>query len=101
MVNPGMAIAKLSDSEIEARLGKVEGWSIENGKLNRTFRFADFVDAFGFMTQVALIAERINHHPEWSNVYSTVTIDLVTHECSGLSQRDFDFAEKVNELLEQ
>ena len=78
------------------RLG--EGWSIEEGKLTRSFQFADFVEAFGFMTMVAMTAERMNHHPEWSNVYRTVDVQLTTHEAGGITARDLELAEKMNAL---
>lgn len=73
-------------------------WSIQAGKLHQTFLFSDFVTAFAFMTQVALYAERANHHPEWSNVYNKVVIDLMTHETQGLSQRDFDLAHEISNI---
>lgn len=89
-------IQKLSDEEIQERLSKLPGWSIENGKLHRELKFGDFSEAFGFMARVALAAEAINHHPEWFNVWSTVRIDLTTHDAGGLSARDFDLASKIN-----
>lgn len=92
-------IKKLEDQEIQARLTALDDWALVDGKLQREIKFADFVQAFGFMSSVALIAEKLNHHPEWFNVYSTVRIDLQTHEVGGLSELDFTFAESVNELL--
>jgi 4a-hydroxytetrahydrobiopterin dehydratase len=65
----------------------------------RSFKFADFVEAFGFMTRVALLAEKADHHPEWSNVYNRVDILLTTHDCDGLSQRDLDLARKIDKLV--
>lgn len=94
-----MASEKLSADEIERRLGGLEGWSVEDGKLHRDFRFGDFVAAFGFMARVALLAESMNHHPEWSNVYNRVSIDLSTHDAGGISGLDFELAAKVNRLL--
>jgi 4a-hydroxytetrahydrobiopterin dehydratase len=85
-------VRKLSEEEIRARLADVPGWSVANGKLHRDFRFPDFVAAFGFMTSVALVAESRNHHPEWSNVYNRVVIDLSTHDVDGLSVADFELA---------
>ncbi len=87
-------------TEIETRLaalnaGRASPWRIVAGKLHKSFVFADFVAAFGFMTRVALIAERMNHHPEWSNVYRTVHIDLTTHDASGITDRDFDLAKAM------
>jgi 4a-hydroxytetrahydrobiopterin dehydratase len=89
---------KLSDSEITSHLSKLPKWKLENAKLHREYKFADFVQAFGFMSSVALIAESMNHHPEWFNVWSTVKIDLTTHDCGGISERDFALAEKMEEL---
>jgi 4a-hydroxytetrahydrobiopterin dehydratase len=89
---------KLSDEQIQVNLADVPGWSIEDGKLHRQFKFKNFIEAFGFMSRVALAAESMNHHPEWSNVYNTVTIDLVTHDVGGISENDFDLAGKISGL---
>ena len=75
------------------------GWELVAGKLHRELRFRDFVEAFGFMSRVALLAERANHHPEWSNVYRTVVIDLVSHDAGGVTERDVALAEAINGLL--
>ena len=71
-------------------------WHIEDGKLHREFRFSDFTGAFAFMTRVALVAERMNHHPEWFNVYNRVRIDLTTHDAGGLTTLDFELASFMN-----
>jgi 4a-hydroxytetrahydrobiopterin dehydratase len=71
---------------------------VVNGKLNRTFEFKSFVQAFGFMTKVAMEAEKMNHHPEWFNVYSTLKIDLVTHDIGGISNYDIKLAGVVSKL---
>jgi 4a-hydroxytetrahydrobiopterin dehydratase len=89
-------IAKLSDTEIEKRLSELSDWSIENGKLHRELKFADFNQAFGFMARVALAAEAMDHHPEWFNVYNAVRIDLTTHDAGGISERDFQLAAKIS-----
>ena len=73
-------------------------WEVKRERIQRKFIFKDFVAAFGFMTKVALLAEKMNHHPEWSNVYSTVTIELTTHDLGGLSNLDFNLAKAINEL---
>ncbi len=73
-------------------------WTIQEGRLTKTFEFRDFVQAFGFMTQVALLAEKHDHHPEWCNVYRRVTIALYTHEARGLTQKDFDLARAIEAL---
>ena len=82
----------LSDEEIRTRLADLPDWTLENGKLHREFRFADFVEAFGFMTSAALVAEKMDHHPEWSNVYATVVVDLTTHDAGGVTKLDFRLA---------
>lgn len=74
-------------------------WSIKDGKLYREFKFPDFVLAFGFMTEVAILAEKASHHPEWSNIYNSVVINLTTHEAGGISKRDFELAQKVSKLI--
>lgn len=94
-----MTIARLEPSEIAHALSLLPDWSLHEGKLHRRFKFDDFVSAFGFMTKVALIAERMNHHPEWSNVYNTVHIDLTTHDCGGLSARDVKLAGAINGIM--
>ena len=93
-----MAISKLSDKEIQSHLAALPDWSLEDGQLHRRFVFRDFVTAFGFMSQVALLAERADHHPEWSNTYKTVDIRLSTHEAGGISERDFTLAKEINAL---
>ena len=90
---------KLMDDEIASRLSSLDGWSLEAGKLHREFRFANFVEAFGFMTRAAIEAESMNHHPEWFNVYSKVVVDLTTHEAGGVSELDFRLAEIMNSLV--
>ena len=94
-----MAIEKLSADEIENRLGELDGWALRDGKLHKDYTFDDFVRAFGFMSSVALVAEAMNHHPEWFNVYNRVSIDLTTHDAGGLSRLDFEFAAKADALV--
>ncbi len=94
-----MAISKLSADEIQSRLGGLPDWSLEGEHLHRRFVFQNFVAAFGFMSQVALLAERADHHPEWSNTYKTVDIRLSTHEAGGISLRDFELAAAINAIL--
>ena len=88
----------LSDSEIESEVTKLPGWKLLNGKLNKSFEFEDFVEAFGFMTRVAMQAEKMNHHPEWFNVYNKVKIDLITHDVNGISNYDVKLASAVNKI---
>jgi 4a-hydroxytetrahydrobiopterin dehydratase len=90
---------KLSETEIEQQLQSVKGWSLANGKLHRAFECKDFVAAFGKMTQVALVAEQMNHHPEWFNVWNKIVIDLNTHSVQGISILDFQLAAKINEIF--
>lgn len=94
-----MSQEKLSPAEIERRLDALPGWVIDHHKLYRHFTFDDFVDAFGFMTRVALLAETMDHHPEWANVYNRVEIRLTSHDVGGISARDFTLAERINKLL--
>jgi len=89
---------KLSEDEIKNEMAKLKGWKIVDGKLNRTFEFADFNEAFGFMTRVAMEVEKLNHHPEWFNVYNRVKIELVTHDVGGLSNFDFKLANIINRI---
>jgi 4a-hydroxytetrahydrobiopterin dehydratase len=93
-----MKATKLSEAEIGGQLKKLKGWSLEQGKLHRTFEFRDFSQAFGFMTQVALAAEAMGHHPDWSNAWNKVAIDLTTHSAGGLTQNDFQLAAKIQEI---
>jgi 4a-hydroxytetrahydrobiopterin dehydratase len=89
---------RLSDAQIAERLRSVPGWTIAGGRLHRAFQFRDFGEAFGFMTRVALIAEKLDHHPDWSNAFNRVTIDLVTHDAGGLTELDFDLAARISAL---
>ncbi len=93
-----MARVKLSEVEIASRLPEVPGWELADGKLQRMFTFDNFVQAFGFMSSVALLAESMGHHPDWSNVYHQVTIGLNTHGVGGISQLDFDLAKQISDL---
>jgi 4a-hydroxytetrahydrobiopterin dehydratase len=93
-----MTTTKLTDSEIRQRLGQVPAWKLDGNKLRREFAFSDFVAAFGFMTRVALLAEKADHHPEWFNVYNKVRIELTTHDAGGLSERDFELATQIDKL---
>ena len=98
MYNHRMAVASLDPDEVSRRLAALNGWTVQAGKLHRTFTFTDFVAAFGFMTSVALVAERMNHHPEWHNVYNRVAVDLVTHDAGGITENDFALAAAMDRL---
>ena len=93
-----MKVPKLQPSEIELKLVQLNGWVIKDEKLYKRFTFANFSEAWGFMSQVALLAQELNHHPEWFNVYSRVDIHLTTHDAEGISERDFELAEKIDLL---
>lgn len=100
-----MSRALLDAGERDARLAELNAryggsWEIREGKLHRRFEFIDFVQAFGFMTRVALQAERLDHHPEWSNVYRTVVIDLATHDAGGITALDYELATRIEAVLE-
>jgi 4a-hydroxytetrahydrobiopterin dehydratase len=90
---------RLNEQEITEALAGLPGWTVRAGKLHRELKFGSFVEAFGFMTRAALIAERMNHHPDWRNVYASVTIDLHTHDVDGLTALDFELARSLNVLL--
>ncbi|MFN3927522.1 MAG: 4a-hydroxytetrahydrobiopterin dehydratase [Pseudanabaenaceae cyanobacterium] len=94
-----MSVAKLSPAELSSALAQLGGWSVVNEKLHKEFKFADFVTAFGFITRVAIAAEKMDHHPELFNVYSTVKIDLTTHDAGGISQKDIELAQKIDALV--
>jgi len=93
-----MVIAALDSDEISRRLPGVPGWVLRDGRLHRSYLFADFVDAFGFMTRAALVAERLNHHPDWSNVWNRVEVVLHTHDANGLTALDFELACAMDRL---
>ncbi len=89
---------KLSETEIRGTLGKLPGWSLLGGKLHREYRFPDFVHAFGFMATAAIAIEAMGHHPEWSNVWNSVTVDLTTHDAGGVTAKDAALAEKLEAI---
>ncbi|MGE5152693.1 MAG: 4a-hydroxytetrahydrobiopterin dehydratase [Bdellovibrio bacteriovorus] len=90
-----------ASEEALARLnaGVAVPWSLAEGKLHKVFVFQDFVHAFGFMTSAALVAESMNHHPEWCNVYNRVTVDLRTHDAGGITELDFALARRLEDLV--
>ena len=96
-----MAVARLTDDEREDLLRAHPDWSLarEGAAIERTFKFADFNEAFGFMTRVALLSDKADHHPEWFNVYNRVEITLTTHDADGLSRRDADMAKAIDALV--
>jgi 4a-hydroxytetrahydrobiopterin dehydratase len=97
----GLVMAKtptLTRQEIDDALARLDGWRLVEGKLHRELCFDSFVHAFGFMASVALVAESMNHHPEWRNVYDRVSIDLTTHDAGGISHKDVALAERIDAL---
>ena len=93
-----MAAHLLSATECDALLAQRPDWSVLQGKLHRYLQFADFSEAFGFMARVALLAEAMGHHPEWSNVWNRVSVDLVTHDLGGISSFDQQMAERIDAM---
>lgn len=93
-----MAAVPLTADQIAALPQNLPNWTLVGGKLRRELRFGDFVEAFGFMARVALIAEAMGHHPEWSNVWNRVTIELTTHDTGGLSDLDLQLAQRIDAL---
>jgi 4a-hydroxytetrahydrobiopterin dehydratase len=93
-----VAETKLAKSEVATALRKVKGWSVKKGNLHRVFEFKDFSAAFGFMARAALAAEKMDHHPDWSNSWNKVTVDLSTHSAGGLTKNDFELAAKMQQI---
>lgn len=93
-----MSNDRLDEAAVRERLEGTPEWTLDGGQLYRRFEFEDFVRAFGFMSSVALAAERLNHHPDWNNSYKTVEIRLSSHDVGGLSERDFRLARRIDEL---
>ena len=89
---------KLDAAAVLVRLGTIPGWTVEDEKLRRAFEFDDFAQAFAFMTGSALRAEKLDHHPEWFNVYNRVVVDLATHDAGGITELDFTLARSMNAL---
>ncbi len=96
-----MATQKLATPDVQAALGRLSGWGLANGKLHREYRFADFPHAFGFMATAAVMIEAMGHHPEWSNVYNRVTVDLVTHDAGGVTAKDLELAQKLEGIAQK
>ena len=87
---------KFSGSELKDALVTLPGWSVVNAKLHKEYKFPDFIHAFGFMATAAIAIEKMNHHPEWFNVYNRVTVDLTTHDAGGISSKDVDLAKLLD-----
>lgn len=94
-----MTRRKLNQEEIETAVAKLSGWQVQDGKLHKTFKFDSFAQAIGWMMSVAVEANKLDHHPEWSNVYNRVTVNLVTHDLDdSISSWDVELAQKMEEL---
>src|ERR1700682_4466751 len=95
-------IKKLTPDELSKLLAELKHWQLseDSRAIHRSFKFADFNEAFGFMTRVAIKAQEMNHHPEWFNAYSTVEITLSTHEAGGLTERDIELARFIDEVAQ-
>ena len=89
---------KLNDTDIADRLNSVQGWELVDGKLHRDYKFGNFVQAFAFMTGAAIEAEKMNHHPEWFNVYNRVDVTLATHDAGGVTARDIKLAAAMDRI---
>jgi 4a-hydroxytetrahydrobiopterin dehydratase len=89
---------KFSDPELKKALAVLKGWTVVSGKLHKEYKFADFIHAFGFMATAALAIEKMEHHPEWFNVYNRVTVDLTTHDAGGITSKDAELAKTLDEI---
>ncbi|MEZ5143572.1 MAG: 4a-hydroxytetrahydrobiopterin dehydratase [Acidimicrobiales bacterium] len=96
---PDVLTDVLTDDELTARLGDLDGWEVVDGRLQRELRFADFSEAFAFMTRVAMIAEKLNHHPDWSNSWNRVVIDIVSHDAGGITGGCVELASRIDRLV--
>lgn len=94
-----MNAPRLSEQEISVEVSKLAGWSSERGKLHRVFTCKDFIHAWGFMSSCALVAEAMGHHPEWTNVWNRVTVDLSTHDAGGITTKDVELARRMNQIF--
>lgn len=94
-------MAKLSETDLTAAVEALPGWSIKNGKLHREYEFPDFVHAFGFMATAAIAIEAMEHHPEWSNSWNQVVVNLTTHDAGGITAKDILLAGKLEELAKR
>ena len=93
-----MGAARMSDGEVRDALGRLDGWSVVGGKLHKEYEFDTFNRAFGFMARASMEIEKMNHHPEWRNVYNRLTVDLVTHDAGGITENDVKLAGILDSL---
>jgi 4a-hydroxytetrahydrobiopterin dehydratase len=92
---------KMTDADVEAKIAQLPGWSFKDGQLHREYKFPDFGHAFGFMATAAPSIEKADHHPEWTNVYNRVTVNLSTHDAGGITQKDFDLAKLLEAIAKK
>ncbi len=92
-------MSTLSEIEINMRLSTMEGWEYENNAIHTSLEFDNFKDAFTVMTRIAFEAERLNHHPDWANVYNTLSISLSTHDAGGVTEKDIELAKIIDALV--
>ncbi|HEX9319313.1 MAG TPA: 4a-hydroxytetrahydrobiopterin dehydratase [Nitrososphaeraceae archaeon] len=90
---------RLDEKKLQEEVNKLEGWAVKQGRLSKSFKFPNFVKAFGFMTQVAIEAEKMDHHPDWTNVYNQVEINLVTHDAKAITTNDLRLANIIESIL--
>jgi len=90
---------KLNEEQIAIQLKSLNGWNYKGDAIEKKFAFKDFNEAFGFITRIALLAEKVNHHPEWTNVYNKLTIKLNTHDAGGVTKKDIDMANEIEIFL--
>jgi 4a-hydroxytetrahydrobiopterin dehydratase len=90
---------KLNENQIQEKLSNISGWSYENGSITKSYKFKNFKEAFATMSRIAFECEAQNHHPNWENVYNSLTIKLNTHDVDGLTQKDFDLATAIEEII--
>lgn len=93
-----MGIARMAEGDIRDALGRLDGWSVKDGKLHKQYEFDSFNKAFGFMSRASMEIEKMNHHPEWCNVYSRLTVDLTTHDAGGITENDVRLAGILDSL---
>lgn len=89
----------LSETEIQEKMKTIDGWEYQNNAIHTNLEFDNFKDAFSVMTRIAFEAEKMNHHPDWSNVYNTLSISLSTHDVDGLTEKDFELAKIIDALV--
>ncbi len=92
---------KLTEAQLQSALSQLPNWSIQEAKLHREYQFADFAQAIGFITTAAIRIEKIDHHPEWFNVYNRVRVDLTTHSSGGITQKDVDLAQMLEKIADK